>query len=126
MADDVRIDLVADAAAARKARDALRMAISDLPDGFQQDASLLVSELVSNSVVHASSTPASEIGLLIAVDEDVLRVDVFDDSPTIAAKKPPSERSYGLNVVEMIATRWGAERREGVNVTWFEMHVPTP
>jgi two-component sensor histidine kinase len=123
---DVRIELVADAGAARKARDALRTAISDLPDGFQQDASLLVSELVTNSVVHASSAPASEIGLRIAVDEDVLRVDVFDDSPTIAAKKPPSERSYGLSVVEMIATRWGAERREGVNVTWFEMHVPTP
>jgi anti-sigma regulatory factor (Ser/Thr protein kinase) len=123
---DVRIDLIADAGAARKARDVLRTAISDLPDGFQQDASLLVSELVTNSVLHASSAPGSQIGLRIAVDEDLLRVDISDDSPTIAAKKPPGERSYGLTVVEMIATGWGAERREGVNVTWFEMRLPTP
>jgi hypothetical protein len=54
-------------------------------------------------------------------------VEVSDASPTPAVVKAlTSAGGYGLAVVVQIATRWGTERQAGRNVTWFELHLPTP
>ena len=56
-ATDIRKELVADADAPRKAREALTFAASDLPERIQEEAALLVSELVTNSVITGAQTP---------------------------------------------------------------------
>jgi anti-sigma regulatory factor (Ser/Thr protein kinase) len=85
-----------------------------------EDAELLVSELVTNAVLHARS-PAR-----VTIDRDGsrLRVGVYDSSPS-----PPRLRDYGpdsvtgrgLLLVDRIARRWGVEMNGNGKCVWFEL-----
>lgn len=84
------------------------------------DAELLVSELVTNAVLHARSAAQVDVGL----DAGVLRVQVCD-----ANTSPPRLRNYGaeavtgrgLHLVDRIADRWGVETRPDGKCVWFEL-----
>ena len=39
---------------------------------------------------------------------------------------PGGGRGYGLALVAAMTSRWGAGPRDGRNVTWFELTLPTP
>jgi anti-sigma regulatory factor (Ser/Thr protein kinase) len=85
---------------------------------------LLVSELVSNAVLHSEAPPASGV-LLCArlLDEGAIRVEVIDGGDGFAA--PPRDPSrltggYGLFLVAQQADRWGIDREGGTRV-WFEI-----
>lgn len=84
---------------------------------------LLVSELVSNAVLHSEAAPASDILLSAALlDGGAIRIEVTDrgDGFTAVARDPAREGGYGLYLVEKEASNWGIERRDGTCV-WFEM-----
>lgn len=121
---DVRTELAPDVRAPQQAREIVLGATADLPKAVQNDLVLLVSELVSNSVVHVESKPNDMIGLLLAQEQDVLHVEVSDRSARIAHRRPAGAGGYGLNLVDKLASRWGAELRNGRNVTWFDVPVP--
>ena len=121
---DVRKELAPDVGAPQRAREIVLGAIADLPKVVQDDVVLLVSELVSNSVMHVEATPNDNIGLLVAQEQDVLHVEVSDRSSRIAHRRPAGAGGYGLNLVDRLASRWGAELRSGRNVTWFDVRVP--
>ena len=117
----------ADERAPRSAREALSVLADDLPEPLVETARLLVSELVTNSVVHGPSTAGETVGLYVSVERNRLRVEVSDRSPTGARPRTPSdEGGYGLTVVAELASRWGAGREADLNVTWFELDLPTP
>ena len=121
----VRKELTPDTRAPQQARAIVLGALADLPKEVQDDAVLLVSELVSNSVTHVEAAPSNMIGLLVALEENTLHVEVSDRSALVAHRNPPAgARGYGLNLVDRLSTRWGAELRNGRNVTWFDMQVP--
>lgn len=121
---DVRKELAPDVGAPQRAREIVLGAIADLPKVVQDDVVLLVSELVSNSVMHVEAMPNDKIGLVLAHERDVLHVEVSDRSPRIAHRRPAGAGGYGLNLVDRLASRWGAELRSGRNVTWFDVRVP--
>jgi anti-sigma regulatory factor (Ser/Thr protein kinase) len=84
---------------------------------------LLVSELVSNAVLHSEAAP--EMGILLSVlllDSGVIRVEVLDRGAgfTAVPRDPTQEGGYGLYLVEKEASSWGIERRDGTCV-WFEI-----
>jgi anti-sigma regulatory factor (Ser/Thr protein kinase) len=85
---------------------------------------LLVSELVSNAVVHSSAAPSSEILLCVRLLEPSdLRVEVTDQGAgfTPVARDPARiGGGYGLYLVDKQAERWGVDRKGGTRV-WFEM-----
>jgi anti-sigma regulatory factor (Ser/Thr protein kinase) len=89
-------------------------------DEHTETATLLISELVTNAVLHAQSAP--EVILLTA--GTVLRVEVHDQSPVL-----PARRHYGLQagtgrgivLVEEMASGWGAEPSGAGKVVWFEL-----
>jgi transcriptional regulator with XRE-family HTH domain/anti-sigma regulatory factor (Ser/Thr protein kinase) len=113
--------------APKHARDAMSVVGVDLPSEQLETARLLTSELVTNSVRHGPTTEGSSIGLFIGVGRDRLRVAVSDGSTEGARPKTPSvEGGYGLALVSVLATRWGAGREDGLNVTWFELDLPSP
>jgi transcriptional regulator with XRE-family HTH domain len=125
-ATELRKTLPANEHAPRSARDALSFVGADIPDDPLQIALLLASELVTNSVVHGPPDP-STVGLLISVERNVLRVEVSDGSPHAATPKAPNEDGgLGLAFVAEMASRWGAGRNDGINVTWFELDLPLP
>jgi anti-sigma regulatory factor (Ser/Thr protein kinase) len=88
------------------------------------DLRLLVSELVTNAVVHGAPGEAEPIDLEVTTDGPV-RVDVVDRGAGFA---PGPRRSdplggWGLVLVERLADRWGVAEEAGTRV-WFEVDVP--
>ncbi len=85
---------------------------------------LLVSEVVSNAVLHSDAPPASEILLCARLPErGTVRVEVIDcGSGFTAAPRDPSRVTggYGLFLVAQQASRWGVDREGGTRV-WFEI-----
>jgi anti-sigma regulatory factor (Ser/Thr protein kinase) len=91
------------------------------------DASLLVSELVTNSVRHARLRSDDLIRLQVELSERVLRVEVSDPGEGFAAKLPESAGrgpgGWGLFLTERLADRWGVDREEGWTTVWVEMDL---
>ncbi|MHB8243536.1 MAG: ATP-binding protein [Solirubrobacteraceae bacterium] len=85
---------------------------------------LLVSELVSNAVVHSDAPAESDIHLCARLlGPDAVRVEVTDHGSGFdAVPRDPArvEGGYGLYLVESQATKWGIDRRCGTCV-WFEI-----
>jgi anti-sigma regulatory factor (Ser/Thr protein kinase) len=91
-----------------------------------EDAALLVSELVSNVVDHVQGEATLGLGLTMA--GDWLRISVADGSavrPVIRQLEGDRPRSRGLQLVEAIASRWGAEDHHGGKRVWFELTPAT-
>ena len=83
-------------------------------------AGLLVSELVTNAIVHAR-TP---VEVRISVTDTVLRADVSDGSQTLPAPRRPiglAGTGRGLQLLEQIATRWGVLSTGSGKTIWFEL-----
>ena len=90
------------------------------------DAMLLASELFTNSLRHSSSgLPGETVTVTVTVCTCTVRVEVTDRSgPGLPELRPPgddAESGRGLGIVARLATRWGARRRGGRTVTWFEL-----
>lgn len=111
-------------ARARKAFASLDSTLSDL----RGDVDLLVSELISNSVLHAH---ADHIEVQVDADPERVRVEVFDPGPGFDQRdgtRDPAiggEGGYGLVIVEQLADRWGVRRDRRASV-WFEIDREQP
>ena len=89
------------------------------------DAALLVSELVSNVVDHVEGE--SVLTLELALGDAWLRISVADGSsvrPVVRELQNERPRGRGLQLVEAIADRWGAEDHHGGKRIWFELLPP--
>ena len=113
--------------ASAEAGTALRMAIRSLevflgPDQADE-VELLVTELATNGVKHASKAASDQIRLDAILDDGSLHVAVsdrgegFTPEPRAASRSEPG--GWGLMLVEGIADRWGVER--GPSKVWFEL-----
>ena len=84
------------------------------------DAELLVSELVTNAVLHARS----ETRVTMERDGSTLRISVHDTSPTrprLRRLGPESVTGRGLLLVDRIARRWGVDPETDGKSVWFEV-----
>jgi anti-sigma regulatory factor (Ser/Thr protein kinase) len=87
-------------------------------------ATLLVSELVTNAVLHARSQ--SEL-VLRRTDDRRLRVEISDGStaaPTRRAYSADAGTGRGMMLVEALAVRWGSELDGDGKRVWFELELP--
>ncbi|MFI9270587.1 SpoIIE family protein phosphatase [Kitasatospora sp. NPDC052896] len=87
-----------------------------------ESAELMVSELVTNAIQHATRPVTLRL-----VRTSLLRCEVGDDSPQLPRRRqagPQDERGRGLHLVARIAERWGATRLGGGKVVWFEQRLP--
>lgn len=83
-------------------------------------AELLVSELVTNAILHAHTV----IEVTVRQAGDIVRVGVADSSPRTLRKRQHSVDSgtgRGLWLVDRLATRWGVEPTPAGKVVWFEL-----
>lgn len=87
---------------------------------------LVLSEVVSNAVVHARSAPEIAVRLL----DGVLRVAVADESDAMPQPRDPDELAVsgrGLRILDSEVTRWGIDPRPGGGkVVWFDVPVFGP
>lgn len=88
-----------------------------------EDVRLLVTELITNALRHGSLSAGEKVSVRASVDAGVVRIEVSDPGKDgeIAPREPgPRGGGYGLYLVELLAKRWGVDRRNGTTV-WCEL-----
>jgi anti-sigma regulatory factor (Ser/Thr protein kinase) len=95
-----------------------------LPEKLE-DVRLVVSELVTNSILHAGLSADDQISLTVTVSDGAVRGSVCDPGPGFGMPSEPCPRpdrrgGWGLPIVETISDRWGVEENRHACV-WFEI-----
>ena len=105
------------------ARDVIRGLDGRVPKDFVADATLLVSELVTNGVKYGGE---GRIMLHVEADPDRMRAEIVDqgsgfEHETRAHREMTvaDEGGWGLELVETLADDWGVY--EGSTHVWFEI-----
>ena len=87
---------------------------------YVENASIVVSELATNAVIHAHS----DFTVSLSSDGGALRVSVRDSSrvlPVLRSPNPTTVSGRGLLLVTSIATRWGTELVDDGKLIWAEI-----
>lgn len=105
-----------------RARAAVRASVVGLDRSQLGPLELMVSELVTNCVVHGATGRPGEIRVLIVVDAQTRHVSVsdhgpgFDPADALASHEPAG---LGLVIVDRASTRWGTTH--GGRRVWFDL-----
>jgi anti-sigma regulatory factor (Ser/Thr protein kinase) len=91
-------------------------------------AVLLVSEIFGNSVRHSGSgAPGETVTVAVMAGDGVVRVEVTDragpGTPELHPAGGDAEGGRGLQLVAVLAARWGWRLHGGRMVTWFEIQA---
>jgi anti-sigma regulatory factor (Ser/Thr protein kinase) len=91
---------------------------------LREDACLLVSELVTNSVRHADQPAGAPVQIRASAVNGVVRFEVEDVGHGAVRRRAPGRLTggFGLHLVDTLAERWGVDREHGTQV-WFELAV---
>ena len=93
--------------------------LEDLAD----TAVLLVSELVTNAVLHAKADRAP-IALILESHGGWLRIEVHDADPRWLQPRCPGvldESGFGLLLVDALASKWGVDETATGKTVWAEL-----
>ena len=98
--------------------------LGDLPTEFVEDVVLVVSELATNSVIHAESP----FTLRLEPDARSLRIELTDNASELPRKRSPDrDEPYGrgLHIVDSLAENWGVGlSSEGGKTIWVVVPLP--
>jgi anti-sigma regulatory factor (Ser/Thr protein kinase) len=118
----------------RQARSQLAAALyeRDVLGSLVDDAVLILSEFVTNSLRHARALDSGLIRIAWELTgEGLLRIEVTDGGGTTRPSTKPYSMSVsahagrGLEIVDRLADRWGSQREEGGDeyTVWAELAV---
>jgi anti-sigma regulatory factor (Ser/Thr protein kinase) len=123
-ADVLALDLPMSVAAPGLARRAIEEL--GLEAGERESASLVISELVTNAVLHSGAAVTTSIRITARIIGDMLRLSVTDGGTRAGAicrrETAGIEGGFGLLLVERLVARWGVERN-GTTTVWCELPV---
>jgi anti-sigma regulatory factor (Ser/Thr protein kinase) len=116
----VRRRVPAEASAVQETRDFVTATLTGwaVPAALRSDIVLLTSELVANAVLHARPP----IDLRLRRTAVTVIVEVVDSAPFLPRKLRPTaddERGRGLQLVALLADRWGARPTTDGKAVWF-------
>jgi anti-sigma regulatory factor (Ser/Thr protein kinase) len=119
----VTLDLPPEPRSATRARTLAREYLGGCPPEAVEIAALLVTELVTNAVLHAR-TP-----IVVVVDRSPGRVylavsDGSDAQPIARDYGIDAATGRGIALVEELSTRWGVERSPSGKQVWCELDFP--
>jgi anti-sigma regulatory factor (Ser/Thr protein kinase) len=119
-----RLRLACDPAVVAEARRAVTR-FEGVPETVIESARLLVSELVTNSLLHGIAEGEGWIDVVIERRARCLRIEVADPAssgrrPVLRRVDPTSTSGWGLQLVDRLASDWGVETGSGTCV-WCEI-----
>jgi anti-sigma regulatory factor (Ser/Thr protein kinase) len=102
-----------------------------VPQAARDDLALVVSELVSNAVLHAETPAGDAVRLQIRVRSGRARVEVRDcgagfDAPARVNPDPLAVGGQGLVIVAALSESWGVLRGPDGCTVWCEVLVEEP
>lgn len=115
----------------REAPRIARAVVTQLLDGSHPDqdlvdrATLLVSEVTTNAVIHAQSD--QPLRLVAGCRNGELHVEVHDGDPAAPVRRAHgtlSEGGRGMELLELLATRHGTTFLGHGKAVWFDLAVP--
>jgi anti-sigma regulatory factor (Ser/Thr protein kinase) len=110
--------------AAWAARRAIAQNAPTLPTSLKDDLWLLVTELVTNAVLHSAGDDRP-IRVEFRRQTDRIRVEVVDPGTAFEPPEPlangNSSGGWGLFLVDQIAERWGISPAPAGTCVWFEV-----
>ncbi|WP_071337329.1 ATP-binding SpoIIE family protein phosphatase [Streptomyces albidoflavus] len=113
-----------------EARQQLRAVMHDWADEDQVDSAvLLLSELLTNVLVHTDGDGLLAAELLGPPGSRRLRVEVSDPSDDLPHKRAPGELASsgrGLVLLDLLADAWGVDPQGSGKCIWFEMAEHEP
>lgn len=91
-------------------------------------AALIVSELVTNTVIHGDVGPSQSLTLDCAILEDRLRITVTDPGsghvPELRGSDENSRGGLGLRIVDKLSSEWGVTRDSaGRTSVWCDLRL---
>jgi anti-sigma regulatory factor (Ser/Thr protein kinase) len=107
----------------RAARRLTAQTLRKLPPDLAADAEVVVTELVTNAVLHG----APPIMLRVRGGRDRLRIEVIDCGRAVPLRLQRSTDGMtgrGIAVVESLSNSWGVERSGGGKLVWAELGRP--
>jgi anti-sigma regulatory factor (Ser/Thr protein kinase) len=84
------------------------------------DLDLLVSELVTNAVLHART----DVVVAVSADDENVSVEVRDFAPGTPTPREPAAADlggWGLHLVHNVARSWGVVQTDPGKVVWFRL-----
>jgi hypothetical protein len=120
-AAELRLDLVGRPVSVPGARGAVTGLGTIVDDPCARTVGLLVSELVSNAILHGGASAVTSLSVAMSITEERVRVEVCD--PGLGLEAPGGtdrEGGWGLVLVDRLATRWGTFQGES-HCVWFEV-----
>ena len=121
-----QLALPTEAKAASLARRATRDALTAWRmTHLEETAVLLVSELVTNVVLHAQAFPAFMM-LRLETADSWLRIEVHDADPSWPRPRTPGcleESGFGIQLVHVLADRWGVREVPPGKAVWAELNA---
>jgi serine phosphatase RsbU (regulator of sigma subunit)/anti-sigma regulatory factor (Ser/Thr protein kinase) len=120
-----------DPASIRSAREDIRALLHDWKNADQQDSGvLLVSELVTNVLVHTDEDALLTAQVIGVPGSRRLHVEVVDRSDDMPHPRSPGELASsgrGLLLMDELSDAWGVDPRGDAKSIWFELYEsPTP
>jgi anti-sigma regulatory factor (Ser/Thr protein kinase) len=92
------------------------------------DAALVVSELLSNALRHASPLPGAMVRVAWVLDGSALQVAVSDGGGLTIPRRTQASHSAvggrGLGIVENLSRRWGIRSDERETTVWAVLSAP--
>ena len=96
-----------------------------IPTATASDAALLVSELVTNSVLHANVGAGRALSVEVTTFDDRVRIAVTDPGsrlrPCMLPPDPETPGGLGLLLVDELCETWGAWQDLGSTRVWCEL-----
>ena len=124
MGAPVQESLTLTTAGGKSAPGRVRRALTALDGGLGEkaaDVSLLVTELVTNAVVHAGLDHESLLEFALWASPKRITAALEYPGESFSAKPQPETQHFGLYLVDSLSDDWGVERTDDKNRVWFEI-----
>jgi serine/threonine-protein kinase RsbW len=101
------------------------LATVGLSDDERQDAVLVVSELVSNSVKHAAPLPGGEVRVHWTLGDDYVHLEITDGGaatrPNAVVAAFSALGGRGLDIVRTVSRQWGVTQEADSVTVWADV-----